>query len=725
MSEWILCAIQVSVIATGTWLVGRWLLIRRPEVSAMVGVLGMGAAAVIVLATATRIPRPWTVALPVPTDDVAVAKVEDTDVVPGASRAGVIHDNSRRVDTVRPTTPATGWQIYTIAGQLRRWNSMVLSGPSKPFQWVFRVAVAICVLLLVRIVLGNLAVMRLACSSTPVRDIRCDRICREVSRRLGITEPVDVRQHRQFHSPCVSWLTPWTVYLPVGFESWTDEELSAGIAHELAHLNRRDAQVRLVSELCWTAICWNPLMLLVRRQLTLAQELAADQMAARAINSQRTYTCGLLRLALRCDAPRQRHVFASSISISSSCMIRRIKMLKGFQTGSRTASSVLRNMVCGLMLAGCGWLGCWTVQAQSTGRAGQQEPDTTTGAIRVATNDAVPAGNTPPFFARAESLPWEVLGDTDGYLSVRVAELLQHPMLKRQVPVVQAVIENTLRSADDGNAQRLADFGLSLDAIYQVDLHLLPTVHVMVPNEEQLKRGLQRGGISVGGTSQGLRIQVANEVDWPALVRAHDFSSWWPDQTTRDALLEAVENGIDAGTIAQSAEVSSAPAPRDPAATPDPLNDCQKQLWQDVNGGVVTWFIRITPQSGLAASSKAAMNDPGSTETERTWWKTALSINAVAIGLDYADGNPGESVRLSLEPAPGTTAETLASQLETFRSTLISELKRPSTEGLSESKRDELIRQVHGLEIVPVGSGDTARVRIQGAVSVAALLQME
>jgi beta-lactamase regulating signal transducer with metallopeptidase domain len=97
---------------------------------------------------------------------------------------------------------------------------------------------------------------------------------------------VAVRTSDALTSPCVACLGRSVLLWPAGLERRAPEAaVESMIAHELAHLSRRDHFVvwleLIASWLCW----WNPLFWLVRWRMHETRELACD---ARAIESKRT-----------------------------------------------------------------------------------------------------------------------------------------------------------------------------------------------------------------------------------------------------------------------------------------------------------------------------------------------------------------------------------------------------------------------------------------------------
>jgi TonB family protein len=97
-----------------------------------------------------------------------------------------------------------------------------------------------------------------------------------VSAALGISTNVRILET---HHPAL--LVTWGLFRPVillprGASSWSDERLRLVVAHELAHLARRDWLVQLVAE-CLRAVYWfNPLFWLACSRLREESEHAAD-----------------------------------------------------------------------------------------------------------------------------------------------------------------------------------------------------------------------------------------------------------------------------------------------------------------------------------------------------------------------------------------------------------------------------------------------------------------
>jgi len=125
------------------------------------------------------------------------------------------------------------------------------------------------------------------------------RLAREVARGLGLSAAPAVYATRVPLSPMVWWAGGKVrVLLPSTLLADMDEsELRCILAHELAHVRRRDHVVRWLEWLACAAFWWNPVAWWARRRLRASEELCCDALAVAAIEAEpRTYAGALLRV---------------------------------------------------------------------------------------------------------------------------------------------------------------------------------------------------------------------------------------------------------------------------------------------------------------------------------------------------------------------------------------------------------------------------------------------
>lgn len=85
------------------------------------------------------------------------------------------------------------------------------------------------------------------------------------------------------------------VIIPSGILSkMNHEQRELILAHELAHVRRRDHFVRWVEWLCCVCFWWNPVIWLAQRKLRAAEEICCDEMVVSSLNSKPKYYANTL-----------------------------------------------------------------------------------------------------------------------------------------------------------------------------------------------------------------------------------------------------------------------------------------------------------------------------------------------------------------------------------------------------------------------------------------------
>ena len=88
--------------------------------------------------------------------------------------------------------------------------------------------------------------------------------------------------------------------LPLGLDTnLLGEDLDAALAHEFAHMRRRDFAKNLAYEVLSLPIAFHPLLWLTRSRMAETRELICDAMAAEAVAGRQRYARSLLRLATK------------------------------------------------------------------------------------------------------------------------------------------------------------------------------------------------------------------------------------------------------------------------------------------------------------------------------------------------------------------------------------------------------------------------------------------
>jgi TonB family protein len=116
--------------------------------------------------------------------------------------------------------------------------------------------------------------------------------------RFGI-EDVQFASSTRIFGPLTMGFRKALVLLPAGMASGlADAEMRTLIAHECAHLRRKDFLKNSIYELISLPISYHPLLQLTRERILESREIVCDQMAAE-IDGRSPYARSLLRLAAR------------------------------------------------------------------------------------------------------------------------------------------------------------------------------------------------------------------------------------------------------------------------------------------------------------------------------------------------------------------------------------------------------------------------------------------
>src|SRR5690606_900497 len=165
-----------------------------------------------------------------------------------------------------------GWQTY--------WNHFVdtLEHPPAPvaeaaldeaaepagwsFSWgmvvplLFGLALASAVL---RLAGGYWAIRRTVRAAWPVRDREILEMLDLLQAELRVTTPVELRESNRIATAATTgWRRP-VILLPADWTAWTPEQTRAVLAHELAHVSRRDFLVGGCAQLALSLHFYHPL----------------------------------------------------------------------------------------------------------------------------------------------------------------------------------------------------------------------------------------------------------------------------------------------------------------------------------------------------------------------------------------------------------------------------------------------------------------------------------
>jgi len=129
--------------------------------------------------------------------------------------------------------------------------------------------------------------------------VRLQRQAAEIGRGLGLSRIPEMHVVDARVTPMVWWAGGKVRVLIPAFllTDASSEELRSILAHELAHVRRRDHLVRWLEWLACSVFWWNPVAWWARHQLQIAEESCCDQLALDTAGScPKTYAKALLRV---------------------------------------------------------------------------------------------------------------------------------------------------------------------------------------------------------------------------------------------------------------------------------------------------------------------------------------------------------------------------------------------------------------------------------------------
>lgn len=182
---------------------------------------------------------------------------------------------------------------------------------------------------------------------------RINRILQELSQSYQL---VQVPEAVLLDLPCspMLWssLSHPTIILPSAFSAQaSDEQLRHVLAHELAHLVRRDSLVSLFAFLVTSLFWWNPVAWFARREMLIAMEASCDALAMkRSVSSRQSYAHTLLSVVSTLSGNQSVLPAAGAQFGEFQSLKRRIEMVACSQVRFTLSRSVcLLTLTCGLL----------------------------------------------------------------------------------------------------------------------------------------------------------------------------------------------------------------------------------------------------------------------------------------------------------------------------------------------------------------------------------------
>lgn len=179
---------------------------------------------------------------------------------------------------------------------------------------------------LFKFLIEAIAIRRIVAQARPLTNGTAVDIARGLCGELGLREEVTLGESRHIAGAATAGVRKPCILLSPLWREWSEDELRSALAHELAHVARRDYMTRRLARLARFVHGYHPLVYWLGRRQELCQELAADALAAGCFKDRDIYWRSLASLALKSDVPAVGTM--PSLLGPTKTLFRRIAMLR-------------------------------------------------------------------------------------------------------------------------------------------------------------------------------------------------------------------------------------------------------------------------------------------------------------------------------------------------------------------------------------------------------------
>ncbi|QVL32933.1 M56 family metallopeptidase [Telmatocola sphagniphila] len=419
---------------------------------------------------------------------------------------------SATLSSTKGTESGPGLDLLALLSKLQ--IDAPLPAPSRTWQKVW---LALCCLYIgagliagTKLLLAYRSIRKLQRNSQPIFDAELLTTAHRLQAKLNISSEIGYRTSAEVGlAATVGWWKPM-IYLAPTWNSWTVEELSAVLTHELVHIAHKDFLSLTLAHICETLNVLQPLSKFLTQRLRWMQELAADQRASLCLANREGYIRSLAGLALhQTEGVSLR--FSPISAITGGLLVRRIEMLlKG--NNVQPVSSKWRVLSIGLLI----------LAALFSTSIGSQARDTKVSNKRGA--------ELSPFITKY------LAPDALGFIAVRPSIWLQEPGAEEFSKRVMAVFAEGLKRAGLEFPKSILDNGVE-QLVIQFNIKSYEA-----PNEDDHHHSL---------LNNNFVIRMQNKVDWlPALKSmARLMKSELQERTFNDVKLYQLVEKNDSGKI--------------------------------------------------------------------------------------------------------------------------------------------------------------------------------
>lgn len=152
------------------------------------------------------------------------------------------------------------------------------------------------IFLLIRIFLGLYGAHRLTRQGKRISSSFWQQLLHHFLEAISIKRKISLLSHKQVKAPLTWGVIKPVVIIPDESRSWTKDQCSSALFHELSHIKRGDFLIKILAG-CSCALYWfNPLSWFAFRMMKREQEKACDELVLKAGVKPSTYAANLLQI---------------------------------------------------------------------------------------------------------------------------------------------------------------------------------------------------------------------------------------------------------------------------------------------------------------------------------------------------------------------------------------------------------------------------------------------
>jgi hypothetical protein len=394
-------------------------------------------------------------------------------------------------------SPASETPVALSAPLVTRWPDVVSLAPKEapagltrsphanPKDVIFGIYLVVAVLFAARFLTGWVILRRLVARSA-------------ATEYEGVFESLDVAV-----PVTAGWINP-KILLPSGWRAWDRAKLDAVLAHERAHIRRRDPALALFARLNRCVFWFHPLAWWLERKLAVRAEQACDDAALAVTNNRQQYAGILLEMAGVVGS--QGRVYRHSLGMASH-IGRRINQVMEERSKALPLTITIR-----IVLA----IGSVPLIYAAGAVRVERQPALTNFAF-----PSIPPPAAPKLLAQQRPpAPPQPLPGPSALPQVRISVSVQDPGGR----YVTGLNSSTFRVFEDGVEHSITDFyntsPVSLAVVVNEDS---AAVERLIPDLTQLRQALDPGDEMFLVYARGSRPQLASSIDeLLALAKAGD-----------------------------------------------------------------------------------------------------------------------------------------------------------------------------------------------------------